>query len=216
MAGEIRNPVVVHAEYPKGTPLEDQTETCVVKTAAVDATKLEVSLVSSSGASAVKIGEKISNYSIVVKNNCNVTLSNIKVNDALPKTDADGNSLGASYFEIESLEPGKSSSVLVTESYIVALTDISDDGKIINSAIAKGYYKKSESDEVEVTSKAAYAENKVGYIEVSVPTAPTNFVYNGCPQNGVEANDAYEIVSGESATDAGAYSTELKLNSWYK
>ena len=111
MAGEIRNPVVVHAEYPGGTPLEDQTETCVVKTAAVDASKLEVSLVSSSGASAVKIGEKISNYSIVVKNNCNVTLSDIKVDDILPKTDADGNSLGASSFTIESLAPGASSSV---------------------------------------------------------------------------------------------------------
>ena len=106
--------------------------------------------------------------------------------------------------------------MLVTESYIVALTDISNDGKIINSATAKGYFKKSESETVQVTSNAAYAENPVGYIEVPVPTAPTNFVYNGGPQNGVEANDAYEIVSGESGTDAGTYSTELKLNSWYK
>ncbi len=103
MAGSITNAVVAHAQYPDGTDLEVMTS-CNTKTEAVVASKLQVSITSSSGSNDVKIGDTIANYSIVVTNNCNVTLSNITVSDTLSKTDG-----RISTFEISELEPGVTS-----------------------------------------------------------------------------------------------------------
>lgn len=153
MAGSITNAVVAHAQYPDGTDLEDVMTSCNTKTEAVDASKLQVSITSSSGSNDVKIGETIANYSIVVTNNCNVTLSNITVSDTLSKTDG-----RISTFKIAELEPGHTSEIFTTLPYIVSATDIPQGSdKIINTAKAEGEYTKSTSDDPKVVSDPAQA-----------------------------------------------------------
>lgn len=214
MAGSITNNVIVNSSYePIGSTdtktLDSQTISSTTNTVAADKSKLDISIQSSTNGK-VHLNDTISKYIITVTNNCNVTISNIRIEDTLVKTD-NQNSIKT---EI-TLKPGESY-VLETLPYVVRIEDINQTTKTItNTAKAYGEFKSSDEMTEKVFSNptSVQVSNAMASTEIEPPTPKTNLVYSATNLVGVEAGDGYTLDKNEGF-DAGQYTTVATLKDW--
>ena len=171
LAGKVVNSATASGKTDGGDPTvtpgtkEDETDTANGKISVTKTTTSEPA-----DGKAYKLGETIS-YKIVVKNEGNLTVNNIKVNDA--------NADGFDEQTIESLAPGASAEFDAT--HMVTEADIQA-GKVENVATAKG----TDSSDKEADSKGTDTE------PTDTPDAALT-VTKTAEQNGSAADGAFKL-----------------------
>lgn len=131
-AGGVTNTASVTGNPPTGPPVTRDSNPV---TTGVDATPKLTVVKTASKPSANQAGATI-DYTFMVKNEGNVTLSDIKISDALPGIVLKGG-------PIVSLVPGASDAKTFTATYILTQKDV-DAGKVSNIATASGVYRKMD------------------------------------------------------------------------
>ncbi|MDR6631856.1 putative repeat protein (TIGR01451 family) [Phyllobacterium sp. 1468] len=155
-AGAVRNVATLTGDGPDGKPLIPVESPPVLTVAAV-VTQLTVEKKADAPAEA-KVGAIIK-YTFTVKNEGNVTLSNVKVEDTLPGVLLKGG-------PIPTLAPGQADSTSFTASYTLTQKDV-DAGKVVNKAAATGVH----SSKPVAADLLISGEKSVTSPEVTVPVA---------------------------------------------
>ncbi|MBB3236295.1 putative repeat protein (TIGR01451 family) [Phyllobacterium endophyticum] len=155
--GAVRNVATLTGDGPDGTPLMP-IESAPVTTVADVVSKLTVEKTADAPA-VVQAGNTIK-YTFVVRNEGNVTLSNVTVQDTLPGVVLKGGPIAA-------LAPGEANSTSFSATYVLTQKDV-DAGKVVNKATATGTHSRRP---VAGEGLIIFGEEPIKSPEVTVPVA---------------------------------------------
>jgi uncharacterized repeat protein (TIGR01451 family) len=156
-AGAVRNVATLTGDGPDGTPLMP-IDSAPVTTVADVVSKLTVEKTADAPA-VVQAGNTIK-YTFVVRNEGNVTLSNVTVQDTLPGVVLKGGPIAA-------LAPGEANSTSFSATYVLTQKDV-DAGKVVNKATATGTHSRRP---VAGEGLIIFGEQPIKSPEVTVPVA---------------------------------------------